>query len=169
MKIKKKALLYDISNLAYMIADTGETGNHTLHRVRDICQDGNIDRVSRILGLAYSRILAALSPLIISPELDPDIDYSVEVRDYEINFKDDNSLKYCPPPEIKLKIKETAHEYMVSLVLADWLGSTLPPAADVWKEKALFHMQTLKDMADEVSSAAVESFTAGFRRKLSPF
>lgn len=122
MKLKKDSLIYDISNMAYVIADTGDDTDHTLHRVRDICQDGNIDRVSRILGLAYAEILTVLAPVLKAPEIDPARDNSSSPKDYVINFSDRSSLRFLLTPEWKLKIKETCHEYMVSMVLADWLA-----------------------------------------------
>lgn len=165
MKIQKKALLYDIANMAYLIADNGEPLNHGLHRVRDICQEGNIDRVARILGLAYSDILSVLSPIIISPEIDITKDVSQTPRSYPIEFKDNEDLKYALTTEKKLKIKETSHEYMVSMVLADWLSVTYPPAADVWKYKFETAREHLHDLVAEVTSSA----TCTFRRSLSPF
>ena len=166
MKIRKKALVYDISNIAYTIADTGEHDNHALHRVRDICQEGNIDRVSRVLGLAYAIILDTLSPIVCCEKIDVDKDRSQTVYDYEINFRDDESMKYCLTAEKKLKIKETAHEFMVSKVMYDWLGIVLPMAADVWKERMECLLASLKEIASEVAAGAE---TVSFGRRLNPF
>ena len=165
MKIRKKALLYDIANLAYVIADTGDAANHRLHQVRDICEDGNIDRVARILGLAYSNILAALLPVIKSPHIDVNRDNSSEAHDYEISFRDDRHLRYLLSKEIKLKIRETAHEYMVCMVMADWLAIIYPEAADVWKFRMEKSMGSLQGIVGDVVSGSA----TGFRRKLSPF
>lgn len=165
MKLKKKALLYAISNMAYVIADEGDPSDHSLHRVRDICEDGNIDRVSRVLGLAYSNILSVLIPLIESPRMDINRDNSEIPHDYEINFRCDSNLKFSFTKERKLKIKETAFEYMVSMVLADWLGVTYPIAADVWKFRAQQALEVLKEEAGSVMTG----FSCGFRRKTSPF
>lgn len=165
MKIEYKALLYDIANMAYIIADTGQDYQHSLHRVRDIVEEGNIDRVSRVLGLAYVQVLEILSPLLKSPRIDLCKDFSVEPHDYFINFRSVGDCRYTLTKEIKLRIKETVHEFMVCMVLKDWLGVTLPEAADVWKFRAEGCLQALKEIAAEVSV----SYSAGFRRKLSPF
>lgn len=165
MKIKKKALLYDIANMAFVIADTGDVSNHKLHRVRDICEDGNIDRVSRILGLAYADILAVLLPVISMPRLDVNRDNSATPHDYEICFRKDAAIRYSLTKERQLKIKETAHEYMVCMVLADWLAVTYPEAADVWK----FRMEGAMDMLKETVAAVAGASMCGFRRKLNPF
>ena len=165
MVIRKKALIYDISNMAYVIADTGDDGNHSLHRVRDICEAGNIDRVSRVLGIAYAKILALLSPLIETNCRDEAKDESAKVHDYPISFRDDGELKYSLSPEKKLKIKELTHEFMVCMVLTDWLEVTFPVAADVWKDRMERVFGNLKDVVMSVCN----SFSTGFRRKLSPF
>lgn len=165
MKLTKKSLLYDISNLAYTIADTGEHDRHTLHRVRDICQDGNIDRVSRVLCLAYSNLLSVLLPVLSAPRLDINKDLSVVPHDYEFCFRSDRSLRFRLTLEWKLKIKETAREYMVCLVLADWLAITLPEAADVWKFRAEAAFASLRSHVSEITSS---SFSGAFTRKYSP-
>lgn len=165
MKIKYKALLYDIANMAYLIADTGEPLRHTLHRVRDICQDGNIDRVARILGLAYSRALSVLSPILVNPKINPDKDESSMPHDYVFNFKCNGGFKYLITTELKLHLKETIHEYMVCMVLADWLAVTLPEAADVWKFRVDKALEALSDSVASISYSACGSL----RRTLSPF
>lgn len=167
MKIRKKALLYDIANIAYMIADNGDDLNHGLHRVRDICEEGNIDRVSRILGLAYSNILTVLLPVIASPRIDIDKDWSAEPHDYEICFRKDTGFRFALTKELQLKIKETAHEYMVAMVLYDWLSMTFPVAADVWKYRMEAAFESLGDTVSGVFSSMGGS--KGFRRRLSPF
>ena len=163
MKIRKKALLYDIANMAYMIADTGEPLNHSLHKVRDICEEGNIDRVSRILGIAYAEILNVLSPVMSPSGLNPCRDNSSVPHDYSIEFSDNEFLRFRLTTERKLKIRERAHEYMVGMALADWLGMTLPPAADVWKERAEEAICSLKELVASVMAGSA----AGFRRRIS--
>lgn len=165
MKIKKKAMLYDIANMAYLVADTGENGNHTLHRVRDICEEGNIDRVSRVLGLAYSQLLTVLFPILRSPCFDINRDRSASPHDYEFLFRRDEKIKYSLTTERKLKIKETCHEYMVCKVLADWLEITLPVAAEVWKFRYEKALKSLRTQVGEI----LMSISCGIRRRLCPW
>lgn len=166
MQIKKKALLYDIANIAFVIADTGDDLNHSLHRVRDVCEEGNLDRVARVLGLAYSQVIAILSPVIDSPEINVEKDFSEVPRNYPIDFSDNPDLKFVLTAEMKLKIKETVHEYMVAMVLADWLGITYPVAADVWKDRAEQALVSLKEIA---ASMVTSTFSGGFKRRISVF
>ena len=155
MKLLHSSLIYDISNLAYVIADTGDTLNHGLHRVTDICQAGNRDRVARVLGHAYVHILDALAAVVEKPRLDINHDWSAHLRDYEFKFRKDCSLS----PHKKLRIKECAREYMVSMVLADWLSITYPEAADIWQQKA-------REALDGFS-VIIDCFPP-FSRKISP-
>lgn len=164
MKILKKSLIYDIENMAYVIADNHDHSDNAIHRLRDICQDGNIDRVSRILGLAYSRLLTILFPILSPPLFDVNRDYSQIPHDYEFRFRTDRQLRFLLTKERQFHIKEAAHEYMVAMVLADWLEVTMPQAADVWKFKAENALSTLTDTMLEISSSGA----CAFRRKISP-
>lgn len=166
MKIKKSALIYDISNLAYAIADTGEHDRHTLHRVRDICEDGNIDRVSRVLGVAYSNLLTLLLPVLRAPAIDIRRDYTAIVHDYEFCFRNEAAFRKNLPDEIKLKIKENAREYMVAMVMADWMALMMPEMAEIWKFRMEQSFKTLKETVAGVMSSVC---SASFRRALSPF
>lgn len=163
MKLKQSALLYDISNLAYIIADTHEENNFSIHRIRDICEDGNIDRVARILGLAYSNIVNLLKPVLTGDSLALNHDTSRKVRDYEFRFS--TSRQFSISPETKITIKETIREYMVTFVLADWLAVTFPEIADVWKYKAEAAYTRLTDILQSI----VSTLSGTFKRRLSPF
>lgn len=174
MRIKKKELLYQIANLAYTVANTGEDSRHTLHRVRDICEEGNIDRVNRVLALAFSKVLVILLPIIKPAPHHHSPGFPVKTdderkegnEDYLIFLKRNNDLKFRLTKEIEFNIRETVTEHMVSMVLADWLAITMPEAADVWKYRA---KASLEALAAIVSSLFSSSFTGGFRRKISPF
>lgn len=164
MKLRKETLLYDISNIAYVIADKNEE-NHELHKVRDICQDGNIDRVSRILGQAYAEILVLLAPLLTPRVIDVNRDSSAMPRDYKIEFTTESDLRLKLTPEKKLKIRELSHEYMVCRVMADWLGIILPQEAEIWRMRCEKTFEKLRQIVTDIVSLV----TLNFRRTLSPF
>lgn len=165
MILTKESLLYDISNMAYLIADTGEESRHTLHRLRDICEDGNIDRVSRLLGLAYTKVIDILAPLICHVRINPERDFSSSVKNYEIKFLAGSETPSRFTLEKQLEIKETVREYMVTSVLAHWLEVTLPECAAVWKQRNLEAANSLESLVNSVMTAS----SLGFRRKISPF
>ena len=161
MKITKKTLVYDISNLAYVIADTGFAEPHKLHQLRDICEAGNIDRVARLLGLAYSKALTVLSPVVSDCVPSASHDFSLSVRDYRFPLKRCGAARRLTPQR-KLEMKETVREFMVCHVLADWLDITMPEVAESWRNRAGECIDRLSSMVNELSAAV-------FRRKLSPF
>ena len=164
MLIKRKALLYDIENLAYTIADTGEFNRHTLHRVRDICQDGNIDRVNRVLALSYSKVLTVLMPIICKPTPSGFGSHEETDIDFHILLNKKGDARFRITREREFNIKETIHEYLVCCVLADWLAITLPEAADVWKFRAEMALESLEET---VSSVAFDHSCA-FTRRVPP-
>ena len=165
MKLKKKALLFDIANMAYIIADTHKYDRHALHRVRDICEEGNIKRVSRILGLSYSTLLSVMFPILESPKLSLDRVNSSSPHDYCFNFCRDTKTGFSLTPERKLKLKEICHEYMVCMVLADWLGVTFPEAVEVWKFRAEKALEAIKETVAEVMTGSYKNI----KRRLWPF
>lgn len=162
MKLSRKSLLYDISNLAFTIADTGDNNRHSLHQVRDICEDGNIDRVNAVLHLAFSKVVAILSRprksrkgklnTLPSEECKP----TVPPDDFQLHIK--------LPPEMEFNLKETIREYLVCCVLADWLAITLPEAADVWKFRAEACFSALQELIAGLSLGSTNAFT----RKVTP-
>lgn len=63
LTFKREELLYDIRNNAYVEGDVMQANTeHDRHQVQDICEDGNIDRVTRVLDLAHAECAEALFP-----------------------------------------------------------------------------------------------------------
>ena len=63
MTFKREELLYDIRNNAYVEGDVMQVKTeHDRHQVQDIGEDGNIDRVTRVLDLAHAECEEALFP-----------------------------------------------------------------------------------------------------------
>jgi len=59
----REQLLYDIKNLAYVEGDVlPDDAQHSKHQVQDIGEEGNVDRVTRMLDLALSRCREHLYP-----------------------------------------------------------------------------------------------------------
>lgn len=101
----RKAVLYDVANLAYVVGDVreGEYSAHSLHHTFDICAPGNIDRVNRVLSLAVAEVEAILNQLSST----------------HCCFGSDKTME-------KL-IRNLVHEYLVARVLTDWLTVAFPP------------------------------------------
>lgn len=63
LTFKREELLYDIRNNAYVEGDVMQVKTeHDRHQVQDIGEDGNIDRVTRVLDLAHAECEEALFP-----------------------------------------------------------------------------------------------------------
>ena len=59
----REALFYDIANVAYVEGDVMQTENvHDKHQVIDIAEDGNVDRVTRLLDVAHATCVDFLYP-----------------------------------------------------------------------------------------------------------
>lgn len=161
IRISKAALIHDVANMAFVIADiyAGRYEGHGLHQVTDICQEGNIDRVARVAGLAFAKASSALSAIVVPETKKRILDLSAEVHDYVLRLRvcDGRHIPGFVKTSTAIRIKETLHEYMVCMILADWLGVTLPEAAPEWKERA-----------ERCLSALASSGLGWYRRRLTP-
>ena len=153
---------------------------HDRHQVQDIGEDGNIDRVTRVLDLAHAECEEALFPYTkenVEQETEMDdtptyVDPVDETLDEEFTDETpdakptgDYVIRLLVPDEyskttVRLIVRYI-HEYMVCRVLADWLSITNPPAAANWKAK--------QDEALEGMKEAVNFRTGRVRRTLTPF
>ena len=192
MTFKREELLYDIRNNAYVEGDVmQEKTEHERHQVQDIGEDGNIDRVTRVLDLAHAECEEALfpytkenveqesemddTPTYIEPTADAEgtVEGSEETLAEE-EFTDDTPvvkptgdyvIRLLVPDEYSKTtvrlIVRYIHEYMVCRVLYDWMSITNPPAAANWKAK--------QDDALEGMKEAVNFRTGRVRRTQTPF
>lgn len=134
LKFYRSQLLYDIKNYAYVEADVmGEDRQHAQHVTADIGEEGNVDRVTRILAVVHSAARELLYPLTKEEPIEEEIDDCLFAPDY-----------YLIELRVPLTMSRTTmhllsrliHEYMVYCVLADWLSITNPDAAVQWRAKA---------------------------------
>ena len=181
MTFKREELLYDIRNNAYVEGDVMQVKTeHDRHQVQDIGEDGNIDRVTRVLDLAHAECAEALFPytkenMEQETEMDDTPTY-VEPVDETLDeeFTDeppdakptgDYVIRLLVPDEYSKTtlrlIVRYIHEYMVCRVLSDWLSITNPPAAANWKAK--------QDDALEGMKEAVNFRIGRVRRTQTPF
>lgn len=166
MKItfSKESLLHDISNIAYVIADVnGRADPHAVHQTFDIVERGNIDRVARMLCLAFAVAGEVLSPLLREKRPWKITDETAEPRNLILHFSPAFRLK-----EILLRLIETAtREFLVCHVIADWLTITLPDLAPLWREKANLQLNLLHSLTEKI--IASEGTGRFGRRPLHPF
>lgn len=130
-----KEILYDISNIAWVEGDLmdGVDYNHVRHLVQDIIEDGNRDRVMRIVGLAHAEANEMLYPWSRQ-----EIAGSVYL-DNEPENEDELYIFLTVPTKTSQGaiglILKLVHEWVVCRVLQDWLSITYPESATVWTAK----------------------------------
>ena len=158
---RRTNLLYDISNYAFVEGDIiGGTAAHAAHQVKDIAEDGNIDRVTRVLNLAHAEIVEILYPYTKEMLSEEGVEYSdalSEPAEYRVNMAVPEGFSATT---VRL-LQELVHEYMVCRALQDWIGMTYPDSAAVWAGKV--------DYVSEKIRTSLVSRIGHIRRKLKPF
>lgn len=186
--LRRRELEYDLANVGYIEGDVMKTENeHDRHQVQDIVEDGNIDRVTRMLDLAYAECVEALFPYT-KREVDrrtfvhnlPTTRGVFSLGDAEcfaLSDKDgfvliaedvddrDYVIELLVPDDYSkstvMLLLRYIHEYMVCRAMEDWMSITNPPAAGKWEEKR-------KEM-DASIREAVNFRTRRVRRTLTPW
>lgn len=143
----REQLLYDIKNLAYVEGDvlSSDDAQHSKHQVQDIGEEGNVDRVTRMLDLAIAKCREHLYPYTKVPVEDGEFheDYLEERGAYFIDMlvPDDFSsttVKY---------LEQLIHNLLVYMVLADWMSIANvanPNSAANWAAKAMDAEEEIK-------------------------
>ena len=138
MTLLAEELLHDIANMAYVEGDLMDSGDgHAAHQVRDICEDGNRERVLRVISMAVAKCRERLYPYTREDAADGALlDNTPEEREeYVISL-------LLPEDFSKTTLDYLAkllHEYITCTALADWLtiaNTANPQSAAAWAAKA---------------------------------
>ncbi len=132
----REQLLYDIKNYAYIEGHVwGEENQHAQHTLVEIGEEGNVDRVNRILAVVHAAAVEMLYPYTKVEPMDNEriCDRMWTPKDYEIEMRVPISMSRTTLHLLSRLI----HEFMVARVIHDWLSITHPEAARNWLEKAL--------------------------------
>ena len=157
---RREQLMYDIKNYAYIEGSVlpKETEAHNRHMVQDVGEEGNEDRVSRVLDLCHAQAKEALYPYtkhkIHNPEI---VNRLNKPRIYGIVL----DLPAGFSQTTLILLERLIHEYMVSMVMADWMSITNPAKEQTWRVKA--------QEAEEGMRSCLSARIGKFRRKLHPF
>jgi len=150
LTFQRDQLLYDIRNYSWVEGDVLETENpHQRHQIQDIGEDGNINRVTRILDLAFEEAADFLFPYTkkIFNRLTPPEEETETPETPQPDVIEDDILRETEIYYLELKVPETfsittvhylerlIHEYLVYRVLEDWLSITDTKASAKWAEK----------------------------------
>lgn len=153
LKFLRNQLLYDIKNYAYVEADVmGEEKQHAQHVLAEIGEEGNVDRVSRILAVVHTAVIEMLFPYTKAEPIEEEIDNCLHApEEYVVELNVPNTMSRTTIHHLSKLI----HEYMVYCVLADWLSITNPQAAANWTAKA----EAIKEQIKEVKNLRRKAFT----------
>ena len=153
LKFLRKEMLYDIKNYAFVEADVmGEEKQHAQHVLAEIGEDGNVDRVSRILAVVHTAVIEMLFPYTKAEPIEEEIDNCLHApEEYVVEMNVPNTMSRTTMHHLSKLI----HEYMVYCVLADWLSITNPHAAANWGAKA----EAIKEEIEEVKNLRRKAFT----------
>ena len=134
LTFSREQLLYDIKNYAYveshvMSPDT----EHARHMVADVGEEGNVDRVTRVLDLGVAKCREMLYPWA-----------KMSISNTEFNDTLQEQALYRIDMTVPITMSETTlsfveryiHEYLVCRGVSDWLSITNPQKSEVWMEKA---------------------------------
>lgn len=130
---KRKSLIYDIENYAFVEGDIMPEQNHGQHQVFDVAQDGNKDIVTRVLNLAYAQCVESLYPYTKSPCVEGEdlFDRLVAPEYYVIEL----SLPADFSRSTLVLLKHLIHRYFTCCVLYEWMSITNPAVKDAWMER----------------------------------
>ncbi len=160
LQFEREQLLYDIKNYCYVEGHImpDDTEVHVRHTVQDVGEEGNVDRVSRVLNLAIERCRELLYPYTKEEA------YITSLNDI-LKKPDSYWLVLSLPKEFSQTtlylLENLIHEYLVCMAVADWLSITNPEKAQIWETKA---NEAIKEAHDKLRNR-----TKPLRRKQHPF
>lgn len=119
----RSELLYDIANMAYVEGDIlAEEAQCLRHQVQDVAEDGNVDRVTRVLDLVHAKVEEDLYPFTQEA-----VEDGLELDDTLTEQE-----KYLITLNVPVDFSKTTANYLVRLIhellvcraLYDWLSAT---------------------------------------------
>ena len=135
LRFGRKELLYDIKNYAHVEWDATITENaHDKHLIADVGDEGNVDRVTRVLGLTVAQVVELLYPYAKKEVKEH------SCRDNELEEEDEYVIKLQVPDSFSettvTLLEKLIHELLVCTVLADWFSIVKPSSAETWAARA---------------------------------
>jgi hypothetical protein len=136
LEFLREELIYDIKNYAYIEGHVwGDENQHAQHTLVEIGEEGNVDRVNRILAAVYAAAVEMLYPYT---KEEPE---ESEVINDRLWTPDKYPIEMSVPVTMSRTtlhlLSRLIHEFMVARVIHDWLSITHPDAAKNWLDKAM--------------------------------
>jgi len=160
LRFERDELLSDIKNDAYIEWDaTNKDNGHDKHLIADICEEGNIEKVTRRLDLTFAHAVELCMPYTkkwVRPRSSRNNEYD-EKDEYVMYMEvphtfSETTLDY---------MEELIHNLLVARVLEEWFSVTKPDAAEIYAIKA-------SGFETEITSALTHR-SAPITRKMNPF
>lgn len=159
----REQLLYDIKNIAYVAGDVlPDEAQDSKHQVQDICEDGNIDRVTRMLDLALSRCREKLYPYTKTEVVSGTVlnDVLTDTSTYRIDMLvpddfSDTTVQY---------LEQLIHNLLVYYVLANWMS-----IANKADPKAAVYWAGMADSVEEEMKNNLNARIGRVRKSQTPF
>lgn len=160
LSFKRDELLHDIAQVAFVEGDVMRVQEeHDRHQVMDVVQDGNVERVTRMLDVAFALVVEMCYPYSKVPIADK------SSLDDEYKERQAYVMPLWLPDDFSqttvVVLLRLIHEFMVAKVLYDWLSITKPDAAAAWKMKM--------DDAERDVRTNLHSRIGAVRRPMRPF
>lgn len=144
LEFLRSQLLYDIKNIAYVEGDVmTDDKQHSKHQVQDIGEEGNIDRVTRMMDVAVAECVEMLYPYSKAEveEYTQMDDILQESYSYVVNLLVPDDFSKTTVTLIERYI----HEFIIYRVLADWFLISAPDLAQKWLGKQEAAEVAIKD------------------------
>ncbi len=157
LEMQKEELVFDIRNTAYSFADSQRTfgmDEHTLHQVFDVGEDGNRDKLARILDSAVEDCKETLYRFTKAEMLGGGFDSNEweECIGAPCNEEDAYYLVMRMPKGFSSTSVHTMmvyiHDYIVNQALYEWLMVVYPSGADRFWALAEEKKKKIKEAAN---------------------
>lgn len=148
--LKREQLIYDIENYCYIEGDImAEDMQHSRHMVQDVGEEGNVDRVIRILDLAHADVVERLYPFTQHEIHHPSVDDRLREKPVYGIFM--NVPDTYSQTTLNL-IGKLIHELMVCIAVADWMSITNPAKEETWRRKVEATLSRINQVKSQTRS-----------------
>lgn len=156
---KRSQLLYDIRNYAHIEGGMIDTASdHSRHMVQDVGEEGNVDRVTRVLDMSIAKCREMLYQYTKHELQNPGLDNVLkEPGAYGIVL----NVPFDFSQTTLNLLEKLIHEYLVCKAVEDWMSITNPNKAQIWEAKA--------ENAEREILRNMHNRRASMRRRLHPF
>ena len=160
LNFKRTEILDDLKQYSYVEGDILKTQDeHDRHQIQDIGEDGNVDRVTRVMNLCMADCREILYPYtkVDVEDAETRTDTLVAVEEYNIVMLVPDDFSKTTQTLLELLI----HEFVVASIMADWMSITNKPKEETWQKKAEKARRRIK--------GCMNNRTGKVRRRQHPF